>query len=321
LPAISTGVYGYPPRDAACVAISATNAALARHQQVEEARFWLFDQQAYDVFAKMLLVHKRNTAPTVDPAASDAPAENLWHTLLIDGHDSLVRGRHLFRYVPSAPRCKLCNNPFGGFGGRIFALAGFKPSRKNPRMCSRCCERLPAGGAEVDVAALFADVRGSTTLGEQTPPAQFAELLNRFYAAATATLVRHDAVIDKLIGDEVMAFFVKGISGPHYRRRAVQAGIDLLRAVGYGTSAGPWLEVGAAVNAGVAYVGNVGTEVVDFTALGDPVNVAARMQGAATAGELLVQEGVADELLRDAALRTLQLRGRVEPVKAHVVTL
>ena len=89
-------------------------------------------------------------------------------------------------------------------------------------------------------------------------------------------LLRHDAVIDKLIGDEVMAFFVSGVSGPDYRRRAVLAGRELLEAVGYGSADGPWLSVGVAVNAGEAYVGNVGAAVVDFTALGDPVNVAAR---------------------------------------------
>ena len=147
------------------------------------------------------------------------------------------------------------------------------PSRKNPNLCSRCCDALPAGGSEVDVAILFADVRGSTALGRRGAATDFAALLNRFYIAATQTLLRHDAVIDKLIGDEVMAFFVRGISGPDYRSRAVQAGMDLFKAVGYGSDEGPWLELGVAVNAGVAFVGNVGGSVVDFTALGDPVNV------------------------------------------------
>jgi adenylate cyclase len=232
----------------------------------------------------------------------------------------MVRARHLFRYLPSPPRCKVCNNPFGGLGGRLVGLAGFRRSRKNPNMCSRCCDDLPAGGAEVDIAVLFADVRGSTGLAERSAPGEFAELLNRFYAVATATLLRHDAVIDKLIGDEVMAFFVQGISGPRYRRRAVEAGAELLRATGYGTRAGPWLELGAAVNAGVAYVGNVGSGVVDFTALGDPVNVAARMQGCAAGGELLVAGGVDDELVAGAPRRTLELRGREEPIEAFVLT-
>jgi adenylate cyclase len=59
---------------------------------------------------------------------------------------------------------------------------------------------------------------------------------------------------------------VSGISGAEYRQRAVEAGLALLRAVGYGSPEGPWLELGAAVHAGIAYVGNIGTAVVDFTA-------------------------------------------------------
>ncbi len=126
-------------------------------------------------------------------------------------------------------------------------------------------------------------------------------------------------MIDKLIGDEIMAFFVRGISGPQYRRRAVQAGMDLLKAVGYGSEGGPWLELGVAVNAGVAYVGNVGGAVLDFTALGDPVNVSARMQQHAAGGELLVAAGVADELMDQAPRRSLHLRGHDRPVEAFVL--
>jgi adenylate cyclase len=74
-----------------------------------------------------------------------------------------------------------------------------------------------------------------------------------------------------------------------------------------------------AVNAGVAYVGNVGSAVVDFTALGDTVNVAARMQEHAAAGEVLVAEGVDDHGVGDAPTRTLRLRGREEPVQARVL--
>ncbi len=242
-----------------------------------------------------------------------------WDKVLTEGHASLVRARRLFRYLPSAPRCKVCNNPFGGPVGRVLAAAGFKPSRKNPNLCSRCCDALPAGGAEVDVAVLFADVRGSTALGQRGVAADFAALLNRFYTVATQTLLRHDAVIDKLIGDEVMAFFVRGISGPEYRRRAVQAGTELLRAVGYGSDEGPWLELGVAVNAGVAYVGNVGGAVVDFTALGHPVNVSARMQQHAAGGELLVASGVADDLMEEAVRRPLTLRGHEQPIDAFVL--
>jgi len=256
---------------------------------------------------------------TIRPAAAPAIQRDPWDKVLSEGHASLVRARRVFRYLPSAPRCKVCNNPFAGPAGRLLAVAGFSRSRKNPNLCSRCCDALPPGGAEVDVAVLFADVRGSTALGQRGAATDFAALLNRFYITATQTLLRHDAVIDKLIGDEVMAFFVRGISGPQYRHRAVLAGIELLEALGYGSEEGPWLELGIAVNAGVAYVGNVGGAVVDFTALGDPVNVAARMQQHSAGGELLVASGVADELISTAPQRALTLRGHEQPIDAFVL--
>src|SRR5260370_19454062 len=96
----------------------------------------------------------------------------------------------------------------------------------------------------------------------------FADLLNRFYRIASDVLIRHEAIIDKLIGDEVMAIFVPGIAGPGYRHEAALAAIELVTAV----SREGVLPVGAAVNAGIAFVGNVGADrVVDFTAIGDPV--------------------------------------------------
>ncbi len=249
------------------------------------------------------------------------PMSEEWRRILTDGHAPLVRARHVFRYLPSSPRCKVCGNPFGGIGGRVLGLAGFRPSRKNPNLCGRCCDVLPVGGAEVDIAVLFVDVRGSTGLGEHTSAGEFAALLNRFYEVATRTLLTHDAVIDKLIGDQVMAFFVQGIAGGQYRRSAVRAGLDLLRAVGYGSGAGPWIQLGAAVNAGVAYVGNVGDAVVDFTALGDPVNVAARLQECAAGGELLVAGGIDDPVAVGAPRRELALRGHERPVAVAVLTV
>jgi adenylate cyclase len=227
--------------------------------------------------------------------------------------------RAIGRAIPRSPRCKLCARPFGGLG-RVLPGPGFSPSRKNPNLCRSCFEQAPLGCREMEIGVLFADVRDYTALSESRPTTEVTELMNRFYELATDVLLRHDAVIDKLIGDEVMAFFVHGITGAHYRRRAVEAGIDLLRAVGYGTDSGPWIELGVAVNAGVAYVGNVGADVVDFTALGDPVNVAARMQQSAAAGELLVAEGVDDGLAAAAPRRTLTVRGREQPVEAVVLT-
>lgn len=243
---------------------------------------------------------------------AQAAPEQQWTALLIDGHHALQRAQRFFRHLPSAPRCKMCHNPFGGVGGKLVGVFGFKPSRKNPNLCMACCEELPPGGIEVDTAVLFADVRGSTTLAEQMTPSEFARLLQRFYVAATAVLVRHDAIIDKLIGDEVMAFFVSGIAGEQYRRRAVEAGAALVKEVR------DWLPLGAGVHAGPAFVGNVGEAVVDFTVLGDTVNTAARLQASAAAGELVVSAEVypdSADLLPTAQPRTVRLRGKSEPMQ------
>jgi adenylate cyclase len=252
-----------------------------------------------------------------------AADESEWHTILTEGHRGMLLSRRFWKHIPSAPRCKVCGNPFGGIGGRIAGMAGWKPSRKNPNVCARCCDSLPAGGAEVDVAVLFADIRGSTALGEQSRTGDYVELLNRFYATATEVLLRHDALIDKLIGDEAMALFIPGVAGPSYRRKAVSAAIDLLQAVGYGSAHGPWLEVGVGVNAGRAYVGNVGSAVVDFTALGDPINVAARLQAAASGGQLVVAEGLDEQLtalLPHARHEVVTVRGRQEAVPVLIAT-
>jgi adenylate cyclase len=233
--------------------------------------------------------------------------EAKWRSLLIDGHK--IRLSHaLFKHLPSEPRCKICHNPFGGLGGKLVGLFGFRPSPKNPNVCSQCCDGLPDGGAEIDVAVLFADVRGSTHLAEGMESTAYAELLNRYYLAASRVLVRHDAIIDKFIGDEVMALFIPGIAGEHYRERAAEAAIELLEAVGYGSEAGPWIEIGVGVQAGDAYVGNVGADgMVDLTAIGDTVTVSARPQSATTRVRSTVPT------TRDSSPPTIETARRMDP--------
>ncbi|HYA35796.1 MAG TPA: adenylate/guanylate cyclase domain-containing protein [Candidatus Binataceae bacterium] len=254
--------------------------------------------------------------------SSQAAARERWHKVLVEGHTSLNKAHAVFRFIPSAPRCKVCHNPFGGLGGKLVGLFGFTRSRKNPNLCAKCCDALPEGGADVDIAVLFADVRGSTALGERMSADAFATVLNRFYRVATEALIRHDAIIDKLIGDEVMALFIPGICGPDYKRHAVEGAIDLMKAVGYGSASEPLLPIGAAVNSGVCYVGNVGSPgVVDFTALGDPVNTASRMAEQAGAGEALLSESVYEPVtsrLPDLETRELNVRGKEAALTVRV---
>lgn len=242
-----------------------------------------------------------------------------WRRLLTEGIGTVRLSHRLFQWLPGTPRCKLCHNPMGGLAGRAFAAIGCVPSKVNPSFCTRCSEKLPKGGATVDVAVLFADIRGSTSLGEQADAADYARILNRFYETATRVLVRHDAIIDKIVGDEVMALFVRGFAGPGYRRAAAEAGIALVDAL----SRESGLPVGAAVNAGVAFVGSVGSDyVVDFTAVGDTVNTAARLQGHAGAGQLVLAEDLYGEVAHrcpGAAPKRVEIRGRVAPVDIRVI--
>jgi adenylate cyclase len=239
-----------------------------------------------------------------------------WDRLLIDGYEPLKKVQNVFRRLPAQPRCKLCQSPFGGVGGKLLGAFGRKPSRKNPGLCQYCFDHLPPGGMELDIGVLFADVRNSTGLGESSTATAFAERLNRFYAAATDVLVQHDALIDKLIGDEVMGLFLPGLSGPDYRRKAADAAIAL-------ASVTRDLPVGVAANAGVAFVGNVGSgSVLDFTALGDAVNVGARLQSFASPGEVVLSADLYD-LVEPAhpGARTelLNVKGRAEAVPVAVL--
>lgn len=241
-----------------------------------------------------------------------------WHRLLVEGYEPLKRGQRVFRHLPSDPRCKLCQNPFGGFAGKLCGVIGRRPSRKNPNVCQFCFDHLPPGGIEIDVGVLFADVRNSTGMGERASATAFAQQLNRFYALATKVLIRHDALIDKLIGDEVMGLFLPGVAGPDYRRKTVLAAIDLAVA-----TAG--LPVGVAANAGVAFVGNVGSgTVLDFTALGDAVNVGARLQSFASPGEVVLSSDLYELIAQahpGARTEVLQVKGRSEPVPAAVLNV
>ena len=259
----------------------------------------------------------------------DAMVEQLWRTYLTTGDfERERRQRHVFRALPGNPRCKNCYAPFSGVGGMVVrVLYGKQPSRLNPQMCN-VCEVFAAqyqGGAEIELSLLFADVRGSTNLAEGMTPMEYSKLINRFYVTATQVMVQTDALIDKIIGDQVAAMYVPGFTGPAHARRAVAAAQQILRATGHGRDGGPWIPLGVGVHTGTAFVGSVGVEggTSDITVLGDPPNTAARLSSSAGAGEILISDAAyreADLRLSGLERRPLILKGKSEPVLAHVLT-
>jgi adenylate cyclase len=181
------------------------------------------------------------------------------------------------------------------------------------------------GGTELEISMLFVDVRGSTGLAEQMTAGDFGQLMNRFYKVATDVLIRTDAIIDKFVGDEVIGLYLPIFTGPVHARPALLAARELLVATGHGHEDGPWLPIGIGVHTGPVFVGTVsGSEgsVTDITALGDNVNVAARLASLAAPGEALISEvayAAGGEDLGDLERRQLDLKGRSEPVPARVL--
>lgn len=263
-----------------------------------------------------------------DHPESEPEVTELWRRFLAEGASiQHIRKRRVFRMLPTDPRCKFCNAPFHGPGAVVCkALFGTAPSKLNPRMCNGC-ELFAAehqGGAEIELSMLFADIRGSTTMAEELGTAQFTRLINRFYKAATDVLIRSDALVDKLAGDQVTGLYVPGFAGPEHARRAIEAAKALLAATGHGDEWGPWIPVGIGVHTGMAYVGAVGSSdgLTDITALGDAPNTGARLASAAAAGEIVVSDAAtsaAGYALDGLERRELALKGREQPISVSVI--
>lgn len=185
------------------------------------------------------------------------------------------------------------------------------------------CHKYP-GGAEVELSMLFVDARGSTGLAEQMSAAEFSRLMNRFYKVATEVLIKTDAFIDKFVGDEVIGLYLPIFTGANHARAAVQAAQELLQVTGHGDKQGPWLPIGVGVHTGPAFVGTVkGAEdtINDITALGDNVNITARLASKAGAGEALISEvayAAAGLNLGNLEQRQLELKGKSKPVSVRV---
>jgi len=196
----------------------------------------------------------------------------------------------------------------------------------NPHLCN-ACESFAEdhqGGAEIELSLLFADVRGSTTLAESMSPTEFSELINRFYNVATQIMVNTDALIDKIIGDQVAGMYVPSFCGQHHASRAVEAATQLLHETGHHSPEGSWIPLGVGVHTGVAFVGSVGRDggLSDITVLGDAPNTAARLSSSARQGEILISETAYENIgprLGNLKKRSLELKGKSQPVTVYVL--
>jgi adenylate cyclase len=251
-----------------------------------------------------------------NPSPGPARDEEFWRHFLEEGGDRWKGiGRRVFKRIPADPRCRMCASPFKGPGAPLMRMIGKRPSSANPNWCTSCIDFMSKhhGGAEIDGAMLFADIRGSTSLAERMPTSAYHALLDRYFTTATSAVFKHDGFIDKFVGDELVALFFPLLTGERFAARAVAAAQDLLRATGHADPGGPWVPVGAGVHAGRAWFGVVGDgSHPELTAVGDTVNVAARLASLAEAGEILVSADAAAASDLDPRLerRMLELKGK-----------
>jgi adenylate cyclase len=235
-------------------------------------------------------------------------------------------GKITFGWLPSEPHCFECGIPLAGIGSKALWFMGAKPSSFSSRLCIRCetSARKYESGAEVELTLLFADVRDSTPLAEVKGVTGFKEIINRFYKETSEVLIRHNAMVNRLMGDQVIALFVPRFAGKDHAQAALRATRELLRVTGHGDPNGPWIPVGAGIHTGVAYVGAVGSAngVNEIAVLGSAANLCARLSSKAAAGEILISEDSVESGKLDVSgleTRLLELKGVGQPVLVRVM--
>jgi len=190
---------------------------------------------------------------------------------------------------------------------------------------------LKLGGQRLNVTVLFADIRGFTPMSEAVEPEEVVKILNEYLNLAASCIHRHGGTLDKFIGDAVMAIWGAPyeMQGHTHTMAAVNAAKDMraesvelerLILEKYGRS----VRFGIGINSGDAIIGNIGASFrMDYTAIGDTVNTAARLESNAKPGQILLSRAAADNLTgEDVALNSLgglKFKGKAEEVQIYEV--
>jgi len=221
--------------------------------------------------------------------------------------------------------------PLRGVLSLPFRAFGIRPSRMNPNICTICetmFERaMKARTVTLDATILFADLRAYTKLSQSISATEMGSLLDAFYDQCAAAIWQHDGLLNKTIGDAVMAVFNFPIRRDDHARQAVLAAREMQRSFGVGhelaaSLAGTGIEVGieVGIHTGEISFGEFGHAHRDLTAIGTVVNTASRAQSAAKAGQILVTRAVYERArsdLSDSTASEYQLKGFDKPIELY----
>jgi len=188
--------------------------------------------------------------------------------------------------------------------------------------------QVKLGGANQRVSIMFADIRGFTSLSETLPPDRVVEILNEYFTRVTEVIFDNGGTLDKYMGDGLMALFGAPFSKGHDAINAVKAALDiqsLMMELNRDATARHWpeLRVGIGVNTGLVTAGNIGSpKRLDYTVIGDAVNVSSRLCSKAAAGQVLISESTTEEVQGKfdlVALEPMQMKGKSQPMRVFHV--
>ncbi len=163
-------------------------------------------------------------------------------------------------------------------------------------------QSLQLGGKVANVAVMFADMRGFTPLASKLPPKVVVEIINSYLTVLSECIFEHNGTLDKYIGDCTMAFWGAPLPQKKSAQKAVMAGIDIIKrskeiAKSIEKKYGYYIEVGVGISYGSAVVGNIGSHTrMDYTVIGDTVNIASRLEAAVPGGHIYVDSNIVSEL-------------------------
>lgn len=250
--------------------------------------------------------------------------EALWQQVFSVGAPDLQKMQKTNKFIPSSPRCKLCNAPFAGIGGWIMRRKGKAQNSRNPNFCNACDGFIEAhpGGAEVTMALLFIDVRGSTDYATKSSPLAVSQRINLFLDTATKIITQHDGFINAFYGDCVVATWPPGFCGEDYAEKCFTTAQKLAN-YSIKDQEGKTIPVGIGAHAGKMYISTVSAAkglFRDVSVFGENVNLTARLASQAEASEALISE----ELLKlsgnktdELQVKSVNLKGFEKPVMTY----
>ena len=189
-------------------------------------------------------------------------------------------------------------------------------------------DALKLGGEKRMVAVLFSDIRGFTAMSEKMEAEEMAKLLSEYFTEMVECVFKHGGTLDKFIGDAVMAQWGAPIAEPDDPDRAMQAAVEMMRELEtlnmrWASEGRPQLQIGIGLNYGEAFAGNIGSERrLEYTVIGDTVNTASRLCGAAQGGEILLSEAMRNAMKQPPKLRShppMELKGKSHPLPVFSV--